>query len=157
MAHGLDLWRAKGPCIARRSGELRGQERTWFALEVVETEDAADPPADFPLAKAATPGASEVLLRTVVARRARLKVDLAGSQGIAGVAAIAQTDFDVRHDGASVGTIRFAASESIAAFIAASETILEPGDLFEVIAPASPDATFADLAITLAGALVSSS
>ena len=111
------------------SGELRGLERTWFALEVVETADAADPPADFPFTKAGTPAASEVLLRTAVARRTRLKADLAGSQGIAGVAATAQTDLDVRHNGTSIGTIRFAASESTAAFIAASETILEPGDL----------------------------
>lgn len=136
------------------SGELRSLERTWFALEVVETEDAADPPADFAFARAGAPVASEVLLRTVVARRRRLKVDLAGSQGMAGVAATAETDLDVQHNGASIGTIRFAASASTAVFIAASETILEPGDLLEVIAPASPDATLADIAITLAGTLV---
>lgn len=136
------------------SGELRSLERTWFALEVVETEDAADPPADFAFARAGAPVASEVLLRTVVARRRRLKVDLAGSQGMSGVAATAETDLDVQHNGASIGTIRFAASASTAAFIAASETILEPGDLLEVIAPASPDATLADIAITLAGTLV---
>jgi hypothetical protein len=68
-----------------------------------------------------------VFLRTVVARRTRLKGDLAGSHGTAGVAATAQTDLDVHHDGASVGTIRFAASDPVAAFFAASETILEPG------------------------------
>jgi hypothetical protein len=136
------------------SGELRGMERTWFALEVVETVDAADPPADFAFAKAGTPAASEVLLRTVVARRSRLKVDLAGSQGTAGVAATAETDLDVQRNGTSIGTIRFAASASTAVFIAASETVLEPGDLLEVFAPASPDATLADIAITLAGTLV---
>ena len=136
------------------SGELRSLERTWFALEVVETEDAADPPADFSFAKAGALAASEALLRTVVARRTRFKIDLAGSQGRAGVAATAQTDLDVRRDAASVGTIRFAASASTAVFIAASETVLEPGDLLEVIAPASPDATLADIAITLAGTLV---
>jgi len=136
------------------SGELRGMERTWLALEVVETEDAADPPADFAFAKAGATAASEVLLRTVVARRSRLKVDLAGSQGTAGVAATAETDLDVQRNGTSIGTIRFAASASIAVFIAVSETALEPGDLLEVIAPASPDATLADIAITLAGTLV---
>ncbi|GIX11749.1 hypothetical protein [Elioraea sp.] len=136
------------------SGELRSLERTWFALEVVETEGAADPPADFAFAKAGVPAASEMLLRTVVARRRRLKVDLAGSQGMAGVAATAETDLDVQRNGASVGTIRFAASAPTAIFIAASEIVLEPGDLLEVIAPASPDATLADIAVTLAGTLV---
>ena len=76
-----------------------------------------------------------MFLRTVVARRTRLEVDLAGSHGIAGEAATAQTDLDVLHDGTSVGAIRFAASASAAALIAASEIILEPGDLLEVIAP----------------------
>lgn len=71
-----------------------------------------------------------MFLRTVVVRRTRLEVDLAGSHGIAGVPATAQTDLDVRQAGASVGTIRFAASASVAAFIA-GETILEPGDLLE--------------------------
>jgi len=94
------------------------------------------------------------LLRTVVARRSRLKVDLAGSQGAAGVAATAETDLDVQRNGTSIGTIRFAASASAAVFIAASENVLEPGDLLEVIAPGSPDATLADIAITLAGTLV---
>jgi hypothetical protein len=136
------------------SGELRSLERTWFAIEVVETQDAADPPADYPFAKAGAPTASEMLLRTVVSRWTRLQVDLAGSHGMAGVAATAETDLVVQRNGATVGTIRFAASASTATFIAASEIILEPGDLLEVIAPASPDATLADIAITLAGTLV---
>lgn len=136
------------------SGELRSLERTWFAIEVVETEDAAEPPADFSFAKAGALAASEALLRTVVTRRTRFKIDLAGSQGMAGVAATAETDLDVQRNGTSVGAIRFAASATIAVFIAASETILEPGDLLEVIAPANPDATLADIVITLAGTLV---
>jgi protein involved in polysaccharide export with SLBB domain len=73
---------------------------------------------------------------------------------MAGVAATAETDLDVQRNGASVGAIRFAASAPTAIFIAASEIVLEPGDLLEVIAPASPDATFADIAVTLAGTLV---
>jgi hypothetical protein len=128
--------------------------RTWFALEVVETEDAADPPADVSFAKAGTLDASEVLLRTVIVRRTRLVVDLAGSQGRAGVAATAETDFDVRRNGISIGTIRFAVGSTSAVFIAASETVVEPGDLLEAIAPATADATLADIAVTLAGSLV---
>jgi len=92
-----------------------------------------------------------VLLRTVVARRSRLQVDLAGSQGKAGVAATAERDLHVQRNGTSIGTIRFAASASTSVFIAASETVLEPGDLLEVIAPVSPDATLADIAIALTG------
>lgn len=135
------------------AGELRSLERTWFALEVVETADAADPPADHSAFKPGQPGASEALLRVPVARRTRFAAGLAGSHGGAGTAATNQTDFDLRRNGVSFGTMRFAASAATAIFVAASETILDPGDVLSVVAPASPDATLADVGFTLAGAL----
>ncbi|WP_337875605.1 hypothetical protein [Elioraea sp.] len=135
------------------AGELRSLERTWFAIEVVETEDAADPPADHSAFKPGQPGASEALLRVPVARRTRFAAGLAGSHGSAGTAAANQTDFDVQRNGTSFATMRFAASASTAVFIAASEIVLEPGDVLSVVAPASPDATLADVGFTLAGAL----
>lgn len=135
------------------AGELRSLERTWFAIEAVETEDAADPPADHSAFKPGQPGASEALLRVPVARRTRFAAGLAGSHGSAGTAATNQTDFDVQRNGTSFATMRFAASAAAATFIAASETILDPGDVLSVVAPTSPDATLADVGFTLAGAL----
>lgn len=41
-----------------------------------------------------------------------------------------------------------------ATFIAASAVTFDPGDQLTVVAPATPDATLADIAVTLAGALV---
>jgi len=128
--------------------------RTWFAIEVVETEDAADPPADLTGFKAGQPSADEILLRVPIARRTRMKVDLAGSQGVAAAAATTQTDFDIRRNGTSFATMRFAAAGTVADFIAATETVLEPGDVLSVIAPATPDATLADIGFTFAGTLV---
>jgi hypothetical protein len=128
--------------------------RTWFAIEVVETEDAADPPSDHGTFKAGQPAASELLLRVPVARRTRLKVDLEGSHGTAGDAATGQTDFDIQRNGTSFATMRFAAAATTASFFAASETILEPGEILSVIAPATPDASLADIGFTLAGTLV---
>ena len=46
--------------------------RTWFAIEVVETADAANPSYDFSWRKEGQPGASEVVFRQVLARRVRL-------------------------------------------------------------------------------------
>ena len=130
---------------------ILANSRSWFALEVVETEDAADPPADITAFKPGQPGANELLLRVPIARRTRLAVDLAGSQGSAGVAATAETDFDIRRNGASFATMRFAAAADTAAFIAVAETVLEPGDVLSVVAPATPDAALADVGFTLAG------
>jgi uncharacterized protein YaiE (UPF0345 family) len=136
------------------AGELRGLERTWLAIEVVETADAADPPADISGYKAGQPAADEVIARVPVARRTRLKIDLAGSHASAEAAATAQTDFDIRVDGVSSATMRFAAAATNATFIAASETVLEPGQVLSVVAPSTPDATLAGIGFTLAGSLV---
>jgi hypothetical protein len=70
-----------------------------------------------------------------------------------GVAATAETDFDVQRNGVSFATMRFAAAADTAAFVAAAETVLEPGDVLSVVAPGTPDATLADVGLALAGAL----
>lgn len=136
------------------AGELRSLVRTWLSIEIVETVDAADPPADQVVFKIGQPTANEVLLRVPIARRTRMKVDLSGSRGVASLAATAQTDFDIRRNGTSFATMRFAAVGTTASFIAASETVLEPGDILSIVAPTTPDATLADIGVTLAGALV---
>jgi hypothetical protein len=136
------------------TGTLRGLERTWLAIEIVETVDAADPPADISGYKAGQPAAGEVILRVPIVRRIRLKADLAGSQGVAGAAATAQADVDIQRNGTSFAIMRFAGGASTATFIAASETVLEPGDVLSVIAPPTPDATLADVGFSLARSLV---
>jgi hypothetical protein len=128
--------------------------RSWLALEVVETEDAAAPPADITAFKPGQLGASELLLRAPITRRTRLAVDLAGSRGSAGTAATAETDFDIRRNGSSIAAMRFPAAADAATFIAATETVLEPGDMLSVVAPATADATLVDVGFALAAKLV---
>ena len=128
---------------------ILANSRSWFALEVVETTDAAEPPADITAFKPGQPGAGELVLRVPIARRTRLTVDLAGSRGSAGTAATAETDFDLRRNGTSFATMRFAAAADTATFIAVAETVLEPGDVLSVVAPASPDAMLADVGFAL--------
>ncbi len=133
---------------------LASDSRTWFAIEVVETVDAADTPADVHLWKSGSPAASEVLLRLPLARRTLFPAGLPLSVGEAGVAAAAEADFDLRRNGASFGTMRFPAASVAATFIVAADTLFEPGDLLSVHAPATPDAALADIGATLAGTLV---
>ncbi len=127
---------------------ILANSRSWLALEVVETTDAADPPADITGFRTGQPGAGERLLRVPIAR---LAVDLAGSRGSAGTAGTAETDFDIRCNDASFATMRFAAAADTASLIAATETVLEPGDVLSVVAPRTPDATLNDIGFSIAG------
>ena len=97
------------------------------------------------------PAASVLLLRIPFARSVSFPSGLTASRGVATMAATAQTDFDIQLNGASVATMRFAASSSTATFIAASPINAVSGDVLSIIAPATPDSTLANVGFVLAG------
>lgn len=97
------------------------------------------------------PTASAIVTRVPVARAVSFPAGLAGSIGLASAAATGSTVFDVQKNGASVGTITFAAGAASATFTAASQIALAAGDTIAVIAPASPDATLSNVGLVLAG------
>ena len=146
----LHVWHDRGSNTSITAGPY-----TWMALEVVETEEAANLPYDFPWRKEGQPGASEVVFRQVLARRVRLEADFAGSVGLAGTAATADADFDVRQNGSSIGTIRFGAGATAPTFIATAAVTLEIGDELTVVAPAGVDASLSDPATSVSGSLIS--
>jgi hypothetical protein len=69
----------------------------------------------------------------------------------AGTPPTAQADLDVQKNGASIGTITFAASANTATFAFASEAAFTAGDRLTVLAPGSQDASLADISITFKG------
>lgn len=76
----------------------------------------------------------------------QLAASLAGSRVFAKTAATAQTDFDVRKNGASIGTIRFAASGTVASYVGIAAVTLDGvDDYFEVVSPGTADATLQEL------------
>lgn len=104
--------------------------------------------------KAGAPSASEVILRFVCVRPFKFLAAFAGSKGVAGTAATGSTTFDVKKNGAAAfGTFNFAMGASVATFTLASPTSFAPGDILTIVAPSSPDATLADIAVTLRGLL----
>lgn len=96
-------------------------------------------------------GASAVVLRIPLTRSVTFPTSLTASQGVLGIAATAQTDFDLLKNAVSFGTMRFAAAGSVATFICAAGASFSAGDVLTVVAPAVPDATAADLGFLLAG------
>lgn len=71
------------------------------------------------------------------------------SQAEAETAATAQTDFDLQKNGSSFGTIRWAASGTVATFVSVTNTTFAAGDTIEIQAPGTADATLANLYFTL--------
>jgi hypothetical protein len=101
------------------------------------------------------PGASELLFKWVATRDLDQPVDFSGSVGEIGTNPTAQFDMDVTLEGASIGTISVA-TDGTFAFTTAGGTAkqISAGERLEIVAPASTDATAADIALTLAGTIV---
>lgn len=125
-----------------------GSPGSWDALSI---GGGGGEPYDIGAQIAGAPSASLVMLRYKFPRAVDFPAGLTNSQGEAGTAATAQTDFDIEKNGVSVGTMRFAASSTSATFIMASPQSFAAGDILTVIAPGSPDATLAGVSFVLAG------
>ena len=99
------------------------------------------------------PTASAIVAQVVAARPLFFPGNLSGSVGYGKTAATASTVFDVKKNGSSVGSITFAASGTVPTFstTASAAIALASGDRLEVIAPATPDSTLANISFTLAG------
>jgi hypothetical protein len=116
-------------------------------------DGAVEGPAYVSGSWAGSPGASQVIERYIFATPVTFPAGLAGSYGTAGIAATASASFAIQKNGATIGTMAFAASATSASFTMAGATSFAGGDVLTILAPASPDATLANLAWTLAGSL----
>lgn len=121
------------------------------AFRALVAADLPSQPYDVGGGVAGVPAASTVIIRYPFPRTVAFPSSLTNSRGVAAVAATAQTDFDILKNGSSFGTMRFAAAGTTASFISASGSTFAAGDILTVVAPASPDATLADVGFSLAG------
>jgi hypothetical protein len=116
-----------------------------------------DEPAVIGVAWNGVPAANQVLGMFVAPFAISFAAAMAGSSGIALIAATAQTDITVNKIAASghavtaVGTVRFAAAGAAPSFIAASAFSLAVGDALQFKAPGTADATLADFSFSIAG------
>lgn len=121
--------------------------KTWFEIEVIER--VTTPHYDIETYHDGTPSSNQLIRRWSIPRLIVLPTNMTDSAAWANTAPSAQTDFDVQRNGASVGTIRFAAATNAATFIKASDTTFNPGDRLEIVAPAALN-SIADLSFALA-------
>lgn len=95
------------------------------------------------------PPADALLVMHPVATAVTMPNGATNSQGKSLAAATAQTDFDIQKNGASIGTMRFAAAATTATFILTGPVSFAAGDDVRVVAPASPDATLSTVSFAL--------
>jgi len=103
------------------------------------------------------PANSEIVLRLPMVMAVTFDVNFSGSRGTASVAATASTTYTIsRIAGAittQIGTMVFALGATTASFVAAAAVTLADGDILMVTAPASADATLANVGFNLAGSV----
>lgn len=96
------------------------------------------------------PGAGDLVMQFICVENFALPSGLTGSQAKSGVSSTGNVYFDIYKNGSDIGDIVFNIS-SAGTFTLASTTSFVPGDLLQIYAPASQDATLADISITLMG------
>ena len=92
------------------------------------------------------PGNSEIVLRVIAA--SAFDVPTSGHQGSSETNATASTVFTFKKNGVSFGTATFASSGNTATY-SITATAFAAGDVLSITAPASADATLADISLTL--------
>jgi hypothetical protein len=85
----------------------------------------------------------------VFAHAVTAPIDLVGSYGTLKIAGAADLSFPIEHDGVEVGSIDFAAGETVATFTFAAEVEIAAGEVITVIRPAAIDADARELSVTL--------
>jgi molybdopterin converting factor small subunit len=101
-----------------------------------------------------SPISSQIVLNFLAPRAFTLSALTSGVTlvGKSQATATAQTDFLVKKNGATIATIRFAASASNGYTIAnLGATAIAAGDVITIVAPVAPDATLSDIAFALPG------
>lgn len=93
---------------------------------------------------------SEVVWEFVAPRGWTLPAGASGA-AVAQAAATASTTYTISKNGASIGTIAWAASGTVGTISVTSSTSFAPGDILSLAGPATADATLANIAVTLAG------
>ena len=127
---------------------IKATLKTYFDTLYATVSQPFDLTAFYP----GVPTASAIVTRVPVARAVTFPDDFAGSYGVASAAATASTAFDVKKNGSSVGTITFALGQTTATFVTSGTTVvMAAGDVLQIVAPGTPDATLADVGFVLAG------
>lgn len=149
---GLGGWPARDRLRRRRhDADLRDSTPNGSAIVAWDIVVVGIVPSDIGVYFPRPTRGGATLLQFLAPRAFTLPVGFTGSQGYAGTGPTAQADLEIQKNGASIGTITFAAAASAANFTFAGEVTFAAGDRLAVIAPGSQDASLADISTTFEG------
>ena len=98
------------------------------------------------------PGASQTIARVVMPRQVTIPAGAAASRCDVGVNPTAEATLTIQRNGTPVGTVTISTG-GVATFAVAAAVVLAAGDVLSVEAQAVPDATLADISLTLVGSM----
>lgn len=107
-------------------------------------------PVVIPVFVPGVPSASDLVFRYKIAFGFTIEATAPDSLAEAEVASTGTVSFDLQKNGVSFGTVAFATSDT-GAYTVSFDAVFAPGDVLSVVAPATPDATLADIGLTLVG------
>ncbi|MBB5277792.1 hypothetical protein HNR26_003881 [Rhizobium rosettiformans] len=93
--------------------------------------------------------AGELVFRHAVTKSFVLPVGLLGSVINAGTAASAETVFTIKRNDAVIGTVTFVAGSTVGAVSFATAVVFASGDIFQIVAPTTPDQALADISFSI--------
>jgi len=99
------------------------------------------------------PSNADVVMMFIAPRAFTIPANMTGSYMTAGTAATGSSAFTVAKNGSTFCTVTFAASGSTATFGSSSQTSFAAGDLLQITAPGTADATLANIRWTLAATM----
>lgn len=99
------------------------------------------------------PANGETSVRFVTVRAFNIAANFSGSYAKSSIAATASTVFSVQKNGSQVATITFASAGTSGTFSTQAAVSFAAGDRFSIVAPATADATLADIDFAIAASL----
>jgi hypothetical protein len=112
---------------------------------------ALTPPYAVSISLTGTLFSSEIMLQHVFPVAVKLPAGLSGSFAKANTAATSSSTVTINKNGTSIGTMTWAGAGHDATFTFTADVTFAAGDILQLVAPGTPDATLADIGITLAG------
>lgn len=131
---------------------LQAKSSAWASRTIAQVITDLALPYDVAASYDGAPSASSTI-RIVVPRAFNSGASWAGTICSAGTAATAQTDFLIKVNTVTKVTLRFAASGTTCSLVSPTSVSFAAADVVEIIAPASADATLANIAISIKGTL----